>query len=123
MDAVTYPTKEVVGFVSEYLVPLRVEASKSAYYERYNVIWTPTLLLLDYKGSEVQRFVGFMDVGEFIAFMHLGSAKVHFSMGEYDAANVHFNKLYEKFPKSNAVPEAIYFQGVNLYKKTTTHRS
>ncbi len=117
MDAVTYPTKEVVDFVNEYLVPLRIEVSKKSYYERYNVIWTPTLLMLDYQGYEIQRKVGFLDVVEFMSFMHLGIAKVHLNIKEFDAANVHLKRLFDHFPDSNAVPEAIFFSGVNHYKQ------
>jgi len=118
MDAVTYSTKEVVDFVGEYLVPMRVEVSKKSYYERYNAIWTPTMLLLDFQGAEIQRKVGFLNAEDFMAFMHLGIAKVHLNTHEFDAANVHLNRVFKNYPESIAVPEAIFFSGVNHYKKS-----
>ncbi len=117
MDAVTYPMKEVVSFVKEYLVPVRIEINNKALYDRYNAIWTPTLLVLDYQGHEVQKTIGFLEPNKFMALMHLGMAKVHFTTGEFDAASVHFKRLMDRFPDSSAVPEAIFFSGVNLYKQ------
>lgn len=117
MDAVTYLSKEVVSFVKEFLIPLKIDISKKALYEKYNAIWTPALLVLDYQGHEVQQTIGFLEPDKFIAYMHLGIAKVHFTVGEFDAANVHFKKLMDRYPESSVVPEAIYFSGVNLYKQ------
>ncbi|MGB3209797.1 MAG: thioredoxin fold domain-containing protein [Desulforhopalus sp.] len=117
MDAVTYSSEEVVKFVREYLIPLRIEQDKKASYDRYNVIWTPTLLILDYQGHEVQRSIGFLEPEDFIAHMQLGIAKVRFAVGEYDTAGVHFKRLFDRYPDNSTVPEAMYFSGVNRYKQ------
>ncbi len=117
MGADTYPEKAVVSFVKEYLIPLRIDIDQKAIYDKYNAIWTPTLLILDYQGHEVQKTVGFLEPDKFIALHHLGIAKVHFTIGEFDAANVHLKKLMDQYPESSAVPEAIFFSGVNLYKQ------
>lgn len=117
MDAVTYSSEEVINFVKEHLIPLRIDINKKSSYDEYNAIWTPTLLILDYQGHEVQRTVGFLDPDNFIALMHLGIAKVRFTVGEFDAANMYFKRLIERYPENCAVPEATYFSGVNLYKQ------
>lgn len=117
MDVVTYSSQEVVSFVNKYLVPLRIDVDKKASYDKYNAIWTPTLLILDYQSHEVQQTIGFLEPDKFIALMHLGIAKVHFTVGEFDAANVHLKRLIDQYPESSAVPEAMYFSGVNLYKQ------
>ncbi|MDJ0623786.1 MAG: hypothetical protein QNJ17_12530 [Desulfocapsaceae bacterium] len=118
MDTVTYSSTKVAGFTKECLITLAVEVSKKPYYERYNAIWTPTLLLLDFQGNEIQRNVGFLDVEDFMACMHLGIAKVHLNIDEFAAANVHFKKIFNSFSQSFVMPEAIYFQGVNGYKES-----
>jgi len=117
MDATTYSSDAVVRFVAEYLTPLKVSIEKKGSYERYPAIWTPTLLVLDYQGHEVHRSIGFLEPDQFLAVMHLGKAKVHFSDGEYDTANVHFKKIFEQFKDDNVVPEAIFFSGINRYKQ------
>ncbi len=117
MDAVTYQAPEVVSFVKEYLIPVRIDFNNKALYDNFNAIWTPTLLVLDYQGHEVQKTIGFLKPEKFIAMMHLGIAKVHYTTGEFDAANVHFKRLMDQFPESSAVPEAIFFSGVNLFQQ------
>ena len=117
MDAVTYSSQEVVDFINENLIPLRIEWEKRDSYEKYHAIWTPTFFVLDHHGYEVQRTVGFLEPNKFIALMHLGIAKVYMTSGEFGAANVHFQRLIERFPESSAVPEAIYFRGVTQYKQ------
>lgn len=117
LEEQTFADGKVTGFVMESLVPMRMDIGKKAFYEKYNVIWTPTILILDYTGNEIQRSIGFLDSEEFIATMHLGIAKVHFITGEFDAANVHLKRLLNQFGNSTLIPEAIYFQGVNLYKQ------
>lgn len=117
MDVTTYSTEQAIGFVKEYLIPVKIDVEKKSYYEKYNVIWTPTTLLLDYQGTEIQRTIGYLDLNEFLAFMHLGIAKVHINNSDLDAANVHLNRLFDQYPDSCALPEAIFFQGINLSKK------
>ncbi len=117
MDAVTYSTNDVINFVKENLIPLRVDISNKGLYDKYNAIWTPTFLVLDYQGHVVQQTIGFLEPDMFKAHMHLGIAKVHFAVGEFDAAHVHLKRLIDRYPESKAIPEAIYFSGVTLYKQ------
>lgn len=118
MESVTYADPAVAAFVMESLIPIRIDVEKKSFYEKYNAIWTPTLLILDFKGNEIQRTIGFVDRDEFTAFMHLGIAKVHTNIREYDAANVHLNRILKNFPNCTVIPEALYFRGVNMFGKT-----
>jgi hypothetical protein len=116
MDAVTYPAAEVVKFVNNYLTPLRFDVSSNAVHEKHTHIWTPTLAVLNLQGDEIQKTIGFFDPYELIACLHLGIAKVHMDAEEYDTAEVHLKDLLQNFQDSRMIPEAIYFNGVNLYK-------
>lgn len=116
MDAVTYPAVEVVKFVNNYLTPLRFDLSSNAVHDKHTHFWTPTLAVLDLQGSEIQKTIGFFDPDELITVLHLGIAKVHFAAEEYDTAEVHLKNLLRNFQDSRMIPEAIYFNGVNLYK-------
>lgn len=118
MDAVTYPAEEVAQFVREYLVPLRIVEHDTTFYEDYHVIWTPTVLILDYDGNEIQRSVGFLAPDEMVPMLLLGMAKVRFSTKDFDGAQVSLDRLLEHYPGSDTVPEAIYFRGANLYRMT-----
>jgi tetratricopeptide (TPR) repeat protein len=120
MEAVTYPADDVVRYVNNYLIPLRINVNEDLLHEDFHHIWTPTLAVLDFNGNEVQRTIGFLEPDDFIATMHLGIAKVRMDAKQYDTAMIPLKNLLEVFPKSYAVPEAIYFMGVILYKQRNT---
>ena len=116
MDAVTYPIEEVVDFIHNFMIPLRININEANLLENYQTIWTPTTAVLDLKGVEVQRKIGFFEPNELIGILHLGAAKVHMDAGEHDTAERHLSKLLEECGDTSAVPECVYFRGVNLYK-------
>jgi tetratricopeptide (TPR) repeat protein len=118
MDAVTYPKEDVVRFVNNYLIPLRINVQNGSVPEGYHYFWTPTVAILNPTGKEVQRSIGYLGPDEFIARMQLGIGKVRLDTKEYDTAMIPLKSLMESFPKSNSIPEAIYFSGVAAYKKS-----
>jgi len=118
METVTYPNKEVIKFVQNYLTPLRINVNEKLADEHFHHLWTPTVAILNLKGDEIERTVGFMEPEEFLAKMHLGLGKARLDAGEYDTAMIPFISLLETFPTSDDVPEAIYFNGVVMYLET-----
>jgi hypothetical protein len=122
MDAVTYPQKQVIEFVNQNLVPLRVQFDAQPLATDFNVKWTPTLVTLDSDGGEHHRSVGFLSPDEFISSMKLGVGKVHFDQVAYDLAISELEKLLTDHPKSDSAPEALYLLGVSKYKHTNEPR-
>lgn len=122
MDAVTYPNKNVIAFIKEYLIPYRINLAESSMREKYHTFWTPTTAIFGIKGMnvqgmhEVQREIGFFEPDEFVASLHLGVAKVRLDQDEFDTALVHLNRLLKNFSDSDVVPEAWRFKGVTSYK-------
>ena len=113
MDAVSYPHDGVVGFIQDHLVPLRLEHDDKQFSRDYNIIWTPTLLVLDQDGLEYQRTIGFLSPDELLPNMMLGVAKVYFNTGNFAAAKMHLDMIEKQYPQSDSAPEALYFRGVN----------
>ncbi len=118
MDAITFPMNDVVHYVNNHMIPLRINVSDETLLEDYHHIWTPTVAVLDLSGKEVQRTIGFLGPDEFIATMDMGIAKVRMNDGKYDTAMIPLKSLIETLPKSDLVPEAIYFCGVTHYKQS-----
>lgn len=118
MDAVTYPKDAVVEFVSENLIPLRVQFNEEPLASQFRVKWTPTLVVLDEKGEEHHRTVGFFEPNQLIPSQMLGIAKVAFDGDEFKTALGYLERLLKEYPESNSAPEAIYLRGVSLYKST-----
>jgi len=116
MDAVTYPQKPVVDFITTYLIPLRIDINEESFFQKFHTYWTPTLAILGHDGHEVQRTIGFFQPDALIASLHLGIAKARLNSSEFETAEVHFNRLLEHYPNAEVVPEATFFRGVNGYK-------
>lgn len=119
MDTVTYSNKDVVNFINNYLIPLRIDVSDGTQDDDFHHFWTPTTAILNMNGDEIQRTVGFMQPQEFLVKMHLGLGKARLDQGKYDTAMIHLKNVLDAVPTSDDVPEAIFFSGVVLYKETS----
>ncbi|WP_172825513.1 hypothetical protein [Geobacter sp. DSM 9736] len=116
MDAVTYPDQQVIDFIKDNLVPLRVPSDFEPLSTDFRITWTPTLVMLDFYGREHHRTVGFLSPGELLPSLMLGMAKIDFDSNEFNDAILHLNTLLEHYPHSAAAPEAVYLRGVSRYK-------
>ena len=100
------------------MVALRVPAGAKSPAADFLVVWTPTLIILDFYGKEHQRTVGFIPPDEMIASLLLGIGKVGFDNDQFNEAGIQFNTLLRAFPQSAAAPEAIYLRGAARYKSS-----
>ena len=118
-----YPNPQVARYISEQLEPIRVHVreQKDEYKrlsERYNAQWTPTVLILDSEGQERHRIEGFLPVEDFLPQVALGLAKSAFQQKDYAGAETRYREIVDRFPSSDAAPEALYWAGVSKYKGT-----
>jgi tetratricopeptide (TPR) repeat protein len=118
MDVVTYPNAEVVKFIQENTIPLRVPFDAKPLSSEFNIKWTPTLIVLDPDGKERHRIVGFVSADELIPSLLLGMGKSYFEQDRFSEALLSIEKLLREYPKSSAAPEGIYLRGVCRYKST-----
>ena len=113
-----YPNPEVANFITTHFIPVRqhVKTHPGA-MERFDVQWTPTLLVMDPSGKERHRTEGFLEAGPLIAQLRLGLAKAAMANQQWDEAE----RLFEEDASSgdaDAAPEAAYWAGVVRYKHT-----
>ena len=118
MGAVTYPDGNVIEFVNNRMIPIRLLADTQPYAKDFNIKWTPSIITLDENGKEHHRVVGFLPPEEFIPAMMLGIAKVNFDLDRFDEALAELERIIAEYPKAKATPEAIYLRGVTGYKST-----
>ena len=118
MGAVTYPNEGVAKFVDLNFVPVQVETSNKDLVGKYNVSWTPAILVLDSDGKEHYRSVGFLQPDVFIATFELGKARYYLDLEQFAEARALLEELIERCPVPEVLPEAIYFHGVATYKQT-----
>ena len=68
LDKETYTNKAVLSFIED-MIPVKLDSEKGEGIDvskQYRVAAWPTIMLLDSKGNEVDRIVGFVDADEFI---------------------------------------------------------
>lgn len=115
MNAVAYTNQEVISFLNSQVVPLQIPADHPQLAPQFTVKWTPCLLVLDAKGKEHARAVGYLDPEELIAFVLSGKAMAKFNQPDRPAADALYEQLISTYPKSAFTPEAIFMQGVARY--------
>lgn len=118
-----YPDPRVARFIGENFVPVRVHVREQAdefqrLGQRYGVQWTPTILVLDPSGTERHRIEGFLPAEDLLAQLELGLAHSAFARGEFAEAERRFRDVVERYPRSEAAAEALYWAGVSRYKAT-----
>lgn len=118
-----YTDPRVVDFVTRNCVPVRVHVKQNAEAfaklgERFNAQWTPTILLVDSSGEERHRIEGFLPVDDFLSQLSLGLAKAAFARKDHAAAERLYKEVVERYPATEAAPEAQYWTGVARYRAT-----
>lgn len=118
MNAVAFPDPAVIDFVNNTLIPVRIPSDDPELGPRYKVKWTPTLLIMDAKGVEHYRTLGFYPPEELIPSLLLGIGKARFNEPDRFAACDCFEKILTGYPASSLAPEAVYLNGVSRYIET-----
>jgi hypothetical protein len=116
-----YPDPRVAHLINEHFIPARVHVKDQPedyrrFSQRYGVQWTPTLLVIDPQGTERHRVEGFLPADDLMAQLLLGLGHSAFSREWWDEAERGFREVVERFPRSEAAPEALYWAGVTRYK-------
>lgn len=84
--------------------------------ERFSAPWTPTLLVLDQEGTERHRIEGFLPADDLLAQLTLGLGHSAFARQQWEEAERRFREVVDRFPGTEAAPEALYWAGVARYK-------
>lgn len=92
-----------------------------AYFHRFDVPWTPTVLILDSKGVERHRIEGYLPMDEFRSQLELGLARVAFMNKNWADAERRYTDVLDRYPDSQSAPEALYWKGISHYKATNDH--
>lgn len=77
--------------------------------------------MLDENGKERHRIEGYLPKEEFAAQLLLGLARVSFMQKKWADAEKLYAEIVEKYPNTDAAPEAVYWKAVSHYKATNDH--
>jgi len=116
-----YSDPQVGDLVNSRFVPVRVHVREdAAEFKRlggmFDAQWTPTTLILDAPSTERHRIEGFLPKDDFASQLELGLGKAAFARAAFDEAARAFDSVIERYPNTDAAPEAQYWAGVSRYK-------
>lgn len=87
------------------------------HFRQYQVIWTPTVAMLDRRGTAHYQSPGFLPPDHFLSMLRIGLARSLCAWGRYDEAAMHLGPVAAA-PHNPFAPEALYWLGVARYLKT-----
>lgn len=118
MDAVTYSNDEVMSYMGDHFVPVKINTKENPEMVcRFWVNWSPVILILDHKGQEHYHIIGYLPPQEYVAQLALARGKAELDSQNYPEAVKRFSEVVCHYQNCDASPEAYYWMGVGKYKK------
>ncbi|MDI3340078.1 MAG: thioredoxin family protein [Sphaerobacter sp.] len=116
----TYPDARVAAAVTSRFIPLKLDLFRDprAVVRPLNVIWTPTILFADRRGTVHYRSLNFLPPDLFLTLLDLGEACVGLHWSRTDQAIALLRGAYERDPDGPLAPEVLYRWGMAVYLKT-----
>jgi hypothetical protein len=120
LDAVTYVDEPVIEAVNARFVPLKLNLfdDPREVVRPLNVLWTPTILFADRRGTVHYRHINFLPPDLFVTLLDIGEASVDLHWSRVDHAIDLLRDSYERTPDSLLAPELLYRWGMAVYLKT-----
>jgi tetratricopeptide (TPR) repeat protein len=119
MDTVTYPDSRVASFIGQHFVPFKVMIKeKPDIAAKYEVNWTPSVVVGDEAGKPHYRMEGFLPAEDFLGQLALGLGRFRFNREEFPKAIHHFEEVSSRHRGTEAGAQALYWLGVANYKQT-----
>jgi tetratricopeptide (TPR) repeat protein len=117
MGAVTYPHAGVERRLNDGFVLLRPELSQDdPLAKKYEVHWTPGLVILDSSESLHYRTFGYHPPELCEHLLDVARGMAHFDRGRYREAAEAFTRVAEDPRRSPFTAEALYWLGVTRYR-------
>ena len=120
MDTVTYPHPAVQQFFAEHLEPVDLmigdpDPVVRETLRKFRTLWSPAYVMLDSRGDEVRRFIGYQSSGDFIAELRVGVGKAFMAQRKNHEAFDQFRAAADSKPPAPVSDEAVYWAGIALY--------
>jgi len=118
MDAVTYPNEQVVDYISRHFVPVQLNVQDDpGAMDRFEAVWTPTIILRDDGGHEFRRSQGYLPPNTMLAELALGRLEAAMHRKNYEeAVKLAQDAVRFAVGDDERLAEARYWSGVAAYK-------
>jgi thiol-disulfide isomerase/thioredoxin len=119
MEEVTYRNGAATGLIAREFVGVKYDTKAPEEHLRSltgttALLWTPTLVVLDPRGTEVRRLVGYVPPEELTAELELALGLVDLLHARAESALARLEEVGEG--DSAAAPEALYWAGVAAWR-------
>lgn len=115
----TLKDEKVTTLIEREAAPVLCNIAEAAgIAKEYRIDLTPTFVLADENGRELERWVGYLPAKEFREQLILSKGLAAFHLERHSEAVREFEELIEEFPDSELKPEAKYFLGAAKFKLT-----
>jgi tetratricopeptide (TPR) repeat protein len=120
---VTYPDPDVETALTERFILLKLDLFNSLRQQvrPLNVIWTPTILFADRRGTVHYQNLNFLPPSEFLAMLDLGESSVDLRWTRTDQAIERLKAAYERDPSGLLADEILYWWGIAVFLKTRSN--
>jgi hypothetical protein len=109
----------VSAFINDTFIPLEIHIKDNpAGFHRFDVLWTPCVLIMDPGGKERVRNEGYLPKTEFRAWLAMGLARLAFVEKNWVEAEENFDSVIRQYPESAVAAYSVYWRGVSRYKRT-----
>jgi hypothetical protein len=125
MDTVTYPDESVSRFVDQYFEAVKLHIGDKDpevrdTVRKYRMLWAPGYVVMDGRGEEVRRFIGYQPPRDYIAELKVGLGKALILHRQNDEAFQQFRSAGDLEPPAPVSAEAVYWAGIALHYRDKT---
>ena len=119
LNAESYADDKVSRFIAANFVPVRAHLNElPSWFHRFEVSWTPKVLITDSGTAERRRIEGDLPKAEFLAELHFRLARLAFKQKKWSDSETKYGEIAEHYPDSAVAPEAQYWTGVSQHQRT-----
>lgn len=118
-EKMTFGDRQVAEAIERYCMPVSLEVTaEQSLTAQYKIDLTPTFILTDCEGAELERWVGFLPPEDFLAQFYLALGLAAFHRKRFNEARSTFEWIIDHQPTAITAPQARYYMGLALYKAT-----
>jgi Thioredoxin-like domain len=122
LEAESYADATTADYINANFLPVEAHIKEHpAWFHRFDVLWTPTVLIFDPGSAERFRMEGYLPNTEFRAQLELGLARVAFMNKNWAEAEARYSAIVEQRAETAAAAEAQYWAAVVGYKGGHDH--